>query len=83
MWDVLVPVIFLKPEIITDLQERYITVDNTPGINSGRAVTWQQNANNDMKTGRGFPEGVRKADIVMGIDAPAFWDFYIEMLTMK
>lgn len=83
VWDVLVPVIFLKPEIITDLQERYITVDNTPGINSGRAVTWQQNANNDMKTGRGFPEGVRKADIVMNIDAPAFWDFYIEMLTMK
>ena len=83
VWDVLLPVMFLKPEIITDLQERYITVDNTPGINSGRAVSWKQNANNDMKSGKGFPEGVRKADIVMGIDTAAFWDFYIDMLSMK
>ena len=83
VWDVLVPVIFLKPGIITDLQERYITVDSTPGINSGRAVSWTQHEHNDMKTGRGFPDGVRKADIVRGIDAPAFWDFYVEMLTMK
>lgn len=83
VWDALVPVIFLKPEIITDLQERYITVDDRPGINSGRAVSWSQHEHNDMKTGRGFPEGVRKANIVMGIDAPAFWDFYIEVLTMK
>ena len=83
VWDVLVPVIFLKPEIITDLQERYITVDERPGLNSGRAVSWSQQSNNDMKTGRGFPEGVKKAYIVMGIDAPAFWDFYIEMLAMK
>ena len=80
VWDVVVPVIFLKPELITDLQERYITVDNTPGINSGRAVTWKQNMNNDMKTGKGFPEGVMRADIVMGINTPAFWDFYIDML---
>ncbi|MBQ3345805.1 MAG: nucleoside hydrolase, partial [Synergistaceae bacterium] len=83
VWDVLVPVIFLKPEIITDLQERYITVDERPGLNSGRAVSWSQQSNNDIKTGKGFPEGVRKADIVMGIDAPAFWDFYIHMLTFK
>ena len=81
VWDVVVPVIFLKPELITDLQERYITVDNTPGINSGRVVTWKQNLNNDMKTGKGFPEGIMKADIVMGIDKSAFWDFYISMLT--
>ena len=83
VWDAVVPVIFLKPEIITDLQERYITVDERPGLNSGRAVSWSQQSNNDMKTGRGFPEGVKKADIVMGIDAPAFWDFYIHMLSIK
>ena len=81
VWDAVVPVIFLKPELITDLQERYITVDNTPGINSGRVVTWKQNMNNDMKTGKGFPEGVMKADIVMGIDTSKFWDFYINILS--
>ena len=80
VWDVVVPLIFLKPELITDLQERYITVDNTPGINSGRAVTWKQHSYNDMKTGKGFPEGVRKADIVMAINTSEFWDFYISML---
>ena len=80
VWDVVVPVIFLKPELITDLQERCITVDNTPGINSGRAVTWKQNNYNNMKTGEGFPEGIKKADIVMAVDTKAFWDFYISML---
>ena len=81
VWDVVVPVIFLKPELITDLQERYITVDNTKGINSGRAVTWKQNLYNDMKTGKGFPEGVMKANIVMAINTSAFWDSYINILT--
>ncbi|MBQ7154143.1 MAG: nucleoside hydrolase [Synergistaceae bacterium] len=83
VWDVVVPAVFLRPELITDLQTRYITVDTTPGINSGRAVTWQQNDHNDMAKGTGFPEGVNKAQIVMKIDKKAFWDFYIDLLAMK
>ena len=83
VWDVVVPAVYLKPEIITDLQTRYITVDERPGINSGRAVTWSQHRHNDMKTGRGFPEGVKKAQIVMGIDYKAFWDFCIDVLSAE
>ncbi len=83
VWDVVVPAVFLKPELITDIQTRYITVDNTPGINSGRAVTWTQHEHNDFVRGVGFPEGVKKAQIVLGINAKDFWDFYITLLSMK
>lgn len=83
VWDIVVSAIFLRPELITDIQTRYITVDNTPGINSGRTVTWTQNDHNDMKNGIGFPEGVNAAQIVMQINSTAFWDFYIDLLAMK
>ena len=83
VWDVVVPAVYLKPEIITDLQTRYITVDARPGINSGRVVTWSQHRFNDMKTGRGFPEGVNKAQLVMGIDDKAFWDFCVDILSAE
>ena len=48
VWYAVVPAVFMKPEIITNLQTRYITVDTTLGINSGRAVTWTQNDHNDL-----------------------------------
>lgn len=75
VWDAAVPVLFLKPDLIADLQRRYITVDNTPGADSGRALTWKQYSPE-------IPEGVKKVDIVMAIDTPLFWDFYIKMLTL-
>ena len=83
VWDVVVPAVFLKPEIITNLQIRYITVDERPGLNSGRAVTWTKHQHNDMETGRGFPEGVNKAQLVMGIDDKAFWDFCVDILSAE
>ena len=81
VWDVVVPAVFLKPELMTRTEERYITVDSTPGINSGRAVSWRQHNRNNMETGEGFPEGVNKAVILFEINEEAFWDFYVEILT--
>lgn len=81
VWDVVVPAIFLRPEIMTDLQTRYLTVDDQRGLNYGRAVSWTKNDNNDPETGRGMPEGVKPVQILMRIDEDAFWDFYVEMLT--
>ena len=83
VWDVVVPAVFLKPGLMVRTEERYITVDPTPGINSGRAVSWPQHWLNNMETGEGFPEGVNKAVIVFSIDEEAFWDFYVEMLSME
>ena len=81
VWDVVVPAIFLHPEIMTDLQTRYLTVDDQRGLNYGRAVSWVKTDNNDPETGRGMPEGVKPAQILMKIDEDAFWDIYVEMLT--
>ncbi len=83
VWDVVVPSVFLKPELMVRTEERYITVDSTPGINSGRAVSWPQHWLNNMETGEGFPEGVNKAVIVFSIDEEAFWDFYVDLLSME
>lgn len=83
VWDAVVPAVYLKPELIADLQTRYITVDDRPGINSGRAVTWKQNDRNDMEKGIGFPEGVKKAQIVMKLDEKSFWKFYIDLLSAE
>lgn len=83
VWDVVVPAVFLRPEIMTDLQTRYLTVDDQRGLNYGRAVSWPQHNNNDLETGRGMPEGVKPVQILMKIDEDAFWDFYAEMLTGK
>ena len=81
VWDVVVPAVFLKPELMVKTEERYITVDATPGINSGRAVSWPQHWLNNMETGEGFPEGVNKAVILFSIDAEAFWNYYVELLS--
>lgn len=83
VWDVVVPAVFLKPELMVDVRERYITVDATPGINSGRAVSWPQHWLNNMETGEGFPEGVNKAYILFSIDEEAFWDFYVDLLSYE
>ena len=83
VWDVVVPAVFLKPELMVDVQERYITVDATPGINSGRAVSWPQHWLNNMETGEGFPEGVNRANILFSIDEDAFWDFYVDLLSYE
>ena len=81
VWDVVVPAIFLKPEIMLDLQTRYLTVDAQKGLNYGRAVSWSQHYLNDLETGRGMPEGVNPVQILMKIDEDAFWDFYVGILT--
>ena len=80
-WDVVVPAIYLKPELILDLQTRYLTVETESVLNSGRAVSWEEHSHNSLDTGEGMPEGVRPVQIVMKIDEEAFWDFYIDLLS--
>lgn len=83
VWDMVVPAVFLKPELVTDLQTRYLTVDDYPGVNYGRAVSWGQNRHNNLETGEGMPDGVQPVQIVMSIDEKMFWDYYIEILTWE
>lgn len=78
VWDVLVPAVYLKPEIMEDLQERFLTVDAAPGLNNGRAVSWGME-----QAGEAVPEGVRPAEILMSIHSDLFWDFFVELLTWQ
>jgi inosine-uridine nucleoside N-ribohydrolase len=82
VWDVVVPAVFLHPELMTDVENRYVTVDTAPGLNSGRAVSWKSHSHNNFETGEGIPEGIKRSDIVLGIDEDAFWDFYVELLSL-
>ncbi len=81
VWDVLVPAIYMNPVIMSDLQTRYLTVDDQPGLDYGRAVSFVKNSYNDPETGKGMPKGVKPVKILMGIDEEAFWDYYVDILT--
>lgn len=81
VWDSITAAIWFHPEIATDLQERYLTVDTNYGPNYGRATSWWTSRNRDVETGEGMPYGVQKMNILFDIDREAFWDFYVDILT--
>lgn len=72
-WDLLAAIIYLNPDLVTDVETRYLTVDDAPGIDSGRAVSWKENA----------PEGVRQVSIVTGLDVDAMWEYYVNLMAWK
>ena len=83
VWDVVVPAVYLRPEIMSKVETRYLTADDQPGLNYGRAVSWVQNRHNNPETGEGMPEGVNPVQILFMIDTDLFWDFYVDILTRE
>ena len=81
VWDAITAAVWLHPEIATDIQERYLTVDTNYGPGYGNAISWWTSRNRDVETGVGMPYGVQKCDILFDIDREAFWDFYVDILT--
>lgn len=81
VWDSITAAVWLHPEIATDIQERYLTVDTNYGPNYGRATSWWTSRNRDVETGEGMPYGVQKCNVLFDIDRDAFWDFYVDILT--
>lgn len=81
VWDAITAAIWLHPEIATDVQTRYLTVDTCYGPNYGRATSWWTSRNRDVEAGTGMPYGVQKVDVVFDIDREAFWNFYVDILT--
>lgn len=81
VWDSITAAVWLHPEIATDIQERYLTVDTNYGPGYGNAISWWTSRNRDVETGEGMPYGVQKCDILFDIDREAFWDFYVDILT--
>lgn len=81
VWDALTAAIFLKPEIATDLEERYVDIDVNYGPNYGRSMGYDERRRRDFSTPENYPAGTEKAQILMDIDRKAFWDFYVELMT--
>ncbi len=81
VWDAITAAIWFEPEIATDLQDRYLTVDTNYGPNYGRATSWWTSRNRDVETGEGMPYGVQKMQVLFDIDREAFWNFYVDILT--
>ena len=81
VWDALTAAVWLHPEIATDVQERYLTVDTSYGPDYGHAVSWWTSRNRDVEAEEGMPYGVQKCNILFDIDREAFWNFYVDTLT--
>lgn len=81
VWDSITAAAWLHPEIATDVQDRYLTVDTNYGPDYGRVISWWTARNRDVETGEGMPYGVQKCSVVFDIDREAFWNFYVDILT--
>lgn len=83
VWDSIVAAVYLMPEIATRVEERYVDVDTSYGINYGRAIGWWTSRNRDVEAGTGMPYGVQKCRVLFDIDREMFWNFYVDMLTKE
>ena len=83
VWDSIVAAVWLKPEIATRIEERYVDVDTNYGMNYGRSIGWWTSRNRDVEAGLGMPYGVQKCRVLFDIDREMFWDFYVDILTAE
>jgi inosine-uridine nucleoside N-ribohydrolase len=81
VWDAIVAAVFLKPEIATRIEERYIDIDTNFGMNYGRAIGYHESRRRSFDDGVGFPAGTQKVKVLFDIDRAAFWDLYIDLFT--
>lgn len=80
VWDSITAAIFLQPDIITLIDERYVDIEDTLGPNYGRSIGYSNSRRRDVDSGEGFPSGTRKAKIILGIDSEKFWDLFISLV---
>jgi len=73
VWDALTAAIYLRPDLATKVEKRYVDVDAAQGPNYGRSLGWKTDA-------KGAPIGTREADILLEIDQERFWDLYVDLM---
>jgi inosine-uridine nucleoside N-ribohydrolase len=71
-WDSLPALYLVHPELVTDSKDMWVDVDTHFGPNYGRSLGYRQDP----------PVGTQKAKVIFGIDQPAFWDRYVELVTL-
>ena len=80
VWDSITAAIFLKPDIIKRMEERFVDVDDTYGPNYGRSIAYGNSRRRDVDNEIGMPNGVQKAEIVFEINEDEFWDLFISLV---
>ncbi len=80
VWDSITAAIFLKPDIIKRMEERFVDVDDTYGPNYGRSIAYGNSRRRDVDNEIGMPKGVQKAEIVFEINEDEFWDLFISLV---
>lgn len=81
VWDAMTAAIFLNPEIITHIEERYVDIDVNYGPNYGRSMGYDERRRRSFSTPENYPAGTQKASILLDIDREKFWDLYIDLMT--
>lgn len=94
VWDSITAAIFLQPNIITQIEERYVDVDTSYGPDYGKTLGYKevnnQNINEEDKFGPDYgkntgnekiqPIGTQKVKIVFEINTSEFWNLFVRMM---
>jgi inosine-uridine nucleoside N-ribohydrolase len=83
VWDSITAAIFLRPEIVTRMEERFIDIDTNIGPNYGRSIGYRESRRRSFAQPENFPAGTQTVKIVFDIDREAFWNLYVELMTKQ
>ena len=73
MWDELAAAAWLDPSIITEKEERYLSVDVSHGAGYGNTLTWTEQ--DKPKT------GVRLVEIQLELDKEKFYEMFVRLMS--
>ncbi|WP_084264742.1 nucleoside hydrolase [Actinomadura macra] len=80
VWDALTAGIYLRPDIATKVEERFIDVDDTYGPDYGRAIGYGESRRRSFSDPGNFPAGTQKVRILFDVNRDAFWNLYIDLM---
>jgi len=81
VWDAVAAAIFLRPDLVDRMEERYVDVDAKLGLNYGRSVGFGESRRRSFCNPRNFPAGTQKVEILFKVHEKEFWDLFIDLMT--
>jgi inosine-uridine nucleoside N-ribohydrolase len=80
VWDSITAAIFLQPDIVKKMEERFVDVDTAFGPDYGRSLGYGNARGRNVEKSTGFPAGTQKAKIIFDIDRDKFWSLFISSM---
>ncbi len=77
VWDAITAAIFLRPEIITKMEERFIDIDTNMALIMEDPSGIMSPADDLLLTPENFPDGTQKVKVLKDIDRDAFFGISI------